>query len=118
MKWPDLIGGPVIIGPLPSVSAAPSPPARQPCPAWLSRPLPLQASARRPPTRDGRRDCGSVIAAVVVWAITHRPAEFHDAPLRHEVEALEDGAGCSSRTAELDGAHRCRSKSQGKQTIV
>src|SRR3546814_1569366 len=52
MKWPDLIGGPVIIGPLPSVSAAPSPPARQPCPAWLSRPLPLQASARRPPTRD------------------------------------------------------------------
>src|SRR3546814_2949420 len=89
MKWPDLIGGPVIIGPLPSVSAAPSPPARQPCPAWLSRPLPLQASARRPPTRDGRRDCGQVLASAVVWAINVPAAEIHATPRRHEVNSDE-----------------------------
>src|SRR3546814_12727417 len=105
MKWPDLIGGPVIIGPLPSVSAAPSPPARQPCPAWLSRPLPLQASARRPPTRDGRRDCGQVIASVVVWAINVRAAELHAAPRRPEAEALQEGTVFPSRSAHPTDHH-------------
>src|SRR3546814_21000807 len=83
MKWPDLIGGPVIIGALPSVSAAPSPPARQPCPAWLSPPLPLQASARPPPPRDGQPDCGYVLPTPAVRALNVLAVAIPHAPPHH-----------------------------------